>query len=253
MKAKGIYSITNLNDGQHTTYIGSTIQSFKIRWGVHRSALRHGRHVNSHLQRAWDKYGEDAFAFAIVEVVDDVEKVVGRERIWLDFYRMYVPVYNLSTVIGEEGYLGHPHNEVTKERIRRANSGDRHYMYGKKHSRETKKRLSEALSGANNPFYGRKHSLATKRKQSEAKRGKNNPFYGREFSDEHRKNLANSKAKDYPAFENVKTGEIIPPGKNLLKLCRERGFSYASMLGLARGRQKSSGGGVWILSGGREC
>lgn len=65
----GVYEIRNLVNGK--VYIGSTIMSFHRRWDHHRSLLRGNTHKNTHLQRAWNKYGEDSFLFSILEVVDE--------------------------------------------------------------------------------------------------------------------------------------------------------------------------------------
>lgn len=60
--ACGVYKITCVNG---RTYIGSAVDIVK-RWGEHTSALVRGRHHNSKLQRAWSKYGPDAFAFEVM-------------------------------------------------------------------------------------------------------------------------------------------------------------------------------------------
>lgn len=60
----GIYSILNKINGK--VYLGSS-KDISIRFADHRYRLRHNTHTNSRLQRAWNKYGEDAFDFSIVE------------------------------------------------------------------------------------------------------------------------------------------------------------------------------------------
>lgn len=55
-----IYAITRTETGD--CYVGSTISQAQ-RWAHHKSLLRHQKHHCSHLQRAWDKYGADAFVF----------------------------------------------------------------------------------------------------------------------------------------------------------------------------------------------
>ena len=60
--ASGVYTIKNLVSGK--IYIGSA-RLFKRRFSQHKTCLRGGYHQNSHLQRAWNKYGEDAFLFSI--------------------------------------------------------------------------------------------------------------------------------------------------------------------------------------------
>lgn len=62
----GIYKIENKVNGK--VYIGSS-NSIKRRWQKHKALLRHGKHQNSHLQAAWDKYGEDNFSFSVIELL----------------------------------------------------------------------------------------------------------------------------------------------------------------------------------------
>jgi len=58
----GIYTITNTISGK--IYIGQTI-NIRRRWHSHHWHLRKNAHRNSHLQRAWNKYGEKAFVFKV--------------------------------------------------------------------------------------------------------------------------------------------------------------------------------------------
>lgn len=67
-------------------YVGSAINPRK-RWWSHIHALRKGTHHSSYLQRAWNKYGEDAFVFEIVEPVLFVEDLITREQYWIDTLR----------------------------------------------------------------------------------------------------------------------------------------------------------------------
>lgn len=56
----GVYRITCVPNGR--VYIGSSL-GMRKRFSEHRTALRYGRHHSLLLQRAWNKYGEDAFSF----------------------------------------------------------------------------------------------------------------------------------------------------------------------------------------------
>ena len=56
----GIYEIINTANGKR--YIGSA-KNFNRRWRQHRRELQSQRHGNQKLQRAWAKYGEEAFKF----------------------------------------------------------------------------------------------------------------------------------------------------------------------------------------------
>ncbi len=64
-----IYTITHLASGK--TYVGQTT-SVRIRWMMHRSDLKKGKHRNSYLQHAWNKHGADAFEFAVIRDMRDV-------------------------------------------------------------------------------------------------------------------------------------------------------------------------------------
>ena len=60
----GIYKIKNKVN--HKVYIGESID-VKARWSKHRSDLRKGIHHSKYLQIDWNRYGEKAFKFSIVE------------------------------------------------------------------------------------------------------------------------------------------------------------------------------------------
>ena len=59
----GIYAIINKVNGK--IYVGQAV-SIEDRWGDHKARLNRGKHENSHLQRAWDKYGADNFEFTVL-------------------------------------------------------------------------------------------------------------------------------------------------------------------------------------------
>ena len=75
-----IYKIINLMNGKF--YVGSTTNQ-KVRFRQHRKLLRGNRHHCKHLQAAWNKYGEDKFDFARVEIIPDAESLCAAENVWL--------------------------------------------------------------------------------------------------------------------------------------------------------------------------
>ena len=67
----GIYKIINTANGR--LYIGSSML-FKTRRAQHLNSLRKGTHHNKYLQSDFLQYGEVAFEFCVVEVVDDAHQ-----------------------------------------------------------------------------------------------------------------------------------------------------------------------------------
>jgi len=79
----GIYSITHVDSGR--VYIGSAT-NIQSRWNYHRASFRTGKNCSPYLKNAWDKYGEDAFKFDIIEIVPDKNDLLKREQYWIDYY-----------------------------------------------------------------------------------------------------------------------------------------------------------------------
>lgn len=133
----GIYAITNVVNGN--LYIGQTGECFQRRYWHHRWKLRNKQHDNGHLQAAFNKYGEDAFIFEVLEVVDDVSALDEREIAQI---ASHPNAYNILK--GGGGRRGVPMNEHAKQIV---GSKNREHMLGRKHTEETKRKMSEAHKG----------------------------------------------------------------------------------------------------------
>ena len=182
----GIYKILNILNGK--MYIGSSV-SFEQRWTQHRSELRRNKHHSPKLQRAWNKYGEDAFVFSIIEecAPEILEK---REQFWMDHYNAYGRHgYNIALVAGR-AMLGRNHTDEAKAKISEAQKAKQHSLW-RKRSDETRAKISEANKGKKlSPETRAKLSEAakncspeTRAKLSEAKKGNQNRL-GHKHSDE---------------------------------------------------------------------
>lgn len=135
----GIYRIINTVNGK--SYIGKTGMNFGDRWDCHRAQLNGGYHDNPHLQNAWNKYGQDAFEFEVIETVDDVSLLNELEIAYINQYREKDECYNISDG-GDGGYLLGKHmSEDTKKKIGEKNKAN---MTGRKLSEETRKKMSES-------------------------------------------------------------------------------------------------------------
>lgn len=90
----GVYRIKNIKTNKF--YIGSTIDSFRMRLKAHKEALNRGSHKNKYLQNAWNKYGAEAFVFEIVEVCEK-DNCREREQYYLDL-GPWKQMYNINSL-----------------------------------------------------------------------------------------------------------------------------------------------------------
>ena len=174
MKTKtntGLYRLTNKVNGK--IYIGSSIQ-LDIRWaGGNRKTLRGNYSHNAHLQRAWNKYGEDAFIFDVIEYVPDDTPIKMLQDVyeqkWIDETNCCDSSigYNIAKIARGGGF---PMTEDAKENLRILNTG-------RKASAETRKKISDGYMPPSDPD-GKKLKLV------ECNLGDKNPMYGK-FGKEH--------------------------------------------------------------------
>ncbi|NGQ97341.1 GIY-YIG nuclease family protein [Brevibacillus sp. SYP-B805] len=68
----GVYQIKNLRNGKR--FVGSS-PNLPARFNSMLFQLRHGVHRNRSLQAEWNEYGEEAFAFEILEEIKPQEAV----------------------------------------------------------------------------------------------------------------------------------------------------------------------------------
>lgn len=98
-------------------YVGSS-QKMERRWVWHRHVLRRGKHHSPALQRAFKKYGEDAFLFSVLEECS-IAELHDREQYWMLKMRAMGPRgYNVCPRAGSQ--RGYKHSSETKEKMRAA-------------------------------------------------------------------------------------------------------------------------------------
>lgn len=115
-EAPGIYLIRNRVSGK--VYVGSASNLSK-RWSRHRKDLRAGKHSNVYMQSAWNKDGEQAFTFSILEIHARVDEALltTSEQFWMDAYQCYRNEhgYNLCPVArSSRGRPGKPNPNATR-------------------------------------------------------------------------------------------------------------------------------------------
>ena len=112
----GIYIIRNKDNGK--MYIGQS-KNLESRWAQHKTELRANRHPNRYLQGAWNKHGEDAFEFEILEYCS-LDELDEKEQYYIKFYDSGKKGYNLNK--GGQGIKGFKHTEEQISKMRRIQS-----------------------------------------------------------------------------------------------------------------------------------
>jgi group I intron endonuclease len=134
MQRIGIYKIICAINNK--VYIGQSVDMIK-RKASHFYYLRNDSHRNEHLQRAFNKYGEEFFKYEILEECY-FEKLDEREEHYMKLYKSLDRMYGYNIMKTE--HKKYRHSLETKEKISKSNKG-------KTRSEETKRRLSIASKG----------------------------------------------------------------------------------------------------------
>lgn len=105
-----IYKITNkLNQ---KVYIGKTLRDPKIRWREH---IEDSRHPYLPLQRAFNKYGIEAFEFTVLEQINNDSLLNEREKYYINKFNSYKKGYNAT--IGGDGGTTHLLSDSERKKI----------------------------------------------------------------------------------------------------------------------------------------
>jgi len=258
----GIYKIENkLN---HKVYIGQSIH-LERRQKDHIKALCRGKHINKHLQSAWNKYGQDNFEFSVLE--ECAENILTeREQYWIDYYGGLNSSNNYNKrEAGDKGHLSEEsrlkcslHNkgkkviitETTKQKISQALKGRPAKNKGISPSEETKKKLSIRNKGKKKPAFTEEH----KRKLSESHKGKpawnkgiSNKHKGEQLTEQQKLKLRqlHSQLRGIPIRQLDLSGNIIAQYPSTMEAERKTGIKNSNIGACIRGLQKTAGGYIW--------
>lgn len=171
---RGIYKIINIINNKF--YVGSAVD-LKRRKARHFSELRTNKHNNRHLQAAWNKYGEQAFVFVVLEEIAEDANLLAAENIWLHEnvgkdYCYNIGVDATAPMQGMTGELsptwGYRHTQEAIAVIRSTSTGRKQdaetiqrktdHLIGKPKPAAVRAKISATLSGEGNFWYGKERS-----------------------------------------------------------------------------------------------
>jgi len=188
-RASGIYQILCKPTGK--VYIGSAVWIAR-RKREHRNALLSGGHHSKHLQKAWNKYGANAFEFLILEYCDN-EKLIQLEQVYIDLFESHDPKkgFNMVPIAGSN--LGMVTSDDTKKKL-----SEYRKNHPSKLSEKELKILKDRMKG-NSLRLGIKHTDETMERMKISRVGRK-PSLGMHHSDE-------SKAKISKFHKGIKLSE----------------------------------------------
>ncbi len=131
----GVYRI--VNKANNKFYIGSAV-SIHARFRQHRRLLSQNQHFNTHLQAAWNKYGENNFMFEIIESVPK-ELLMKAEQYWIDLCSVNTSKIGYNKRLQASTNLGIKASEQTRKKLSLAHIGH-------KRSPETQTKISATQS-----------------------------------------------------------------------------------------------------------
>lgn len=224
----GIYKITNTVNKKF--YIGSTY-NFAKRKRDHFNALLNNTHSNAHFQASFNKHGEEAFIYEVLETVKDISHLTSVEQTYLDYYgrNFKNKMFNICFIAGSS--LGVKRSKETRKKLSVLNTG-------KKHSKETCKKISDSHKGEKNHFYGKKHSEESLKQMREVKKGK-------KLSEEHKRKIGKShKEPILVERENIETGEVVCYD-SIAEAARSGFFYKGAIAKCCKGKQPRHAGYYW--------
>lgn len=147
----GVYAIHCLESGK--VYVGRSI-NLRRRFYEHNSRLRHNKHPNHYLQRAYIKYGPDAFVFDVLSQAIDEAVLAKMEAHFLKLFRCQAPIgFNLEVITSD--LVSRPSDE-TRSKIGKAHRGRRF--------------SAQTLANMSSGQRGRRHSPRTRDKMASSQR-----------------------------------------------------------------------------------
>jgi group I intron endonuclease len=207
----GAYMIINKVNGK--AYIGIS-KNVKYRLKNHKWLLKERVHFNKRLQNSYNKHGEQAFSFQVLEYCP-IDELSEKEKHYINFFNTVEKGYNLKTG-GHENLV---FSEETKRKISKSNKGRvisqktrekiRKTLTGFKHSEEARRNMGESHKGPGNGNYRKGHLFSEERRinMSLAQKGKKQ-------TEEHIKNMIEARhGKYFSIDEKIKMHELNKKNK----------------------------------------
>lgn len=195
----GIYKIICTKNSRY--YIGSA-KNIKRRWNRHLNDLKNNKHVNIHMQRAYNKYGKDSFNIEILEYCNECDILI-REQFYLDKMMPYIDNFNIGEkAIGGDNITHHPDRDNIVLKMKNA-------LYNRYENQTEEDKLKRSLNimGEKNPNFGNKWNNQQRERMSKQRKGLDSKIKGKSFEEIYGEEKAKELKKSISNYAKTRTGE----------------------------------------------
>ena len=234
----GVYHIVNTKTGKR--YIGSSVD-IECRLKAHQKALANGSHYNNYLQRAWDKWGENAFLWLVYQCCEDGSKALELEQEQLNLFETigrWDELYNVSkdAISPTRGQkLSDEHRRKLSEAHKGKKQSDEHRRKLSEAAKKRPPRLEESNEKSRQAMLGRKASEESRAKMSQAQKGKSQG----PLSEAHKRKISEAnKGKSKPPRTEEHKSKLGRKGKKLSEETKRK-MSEAQRARRAYNREQS--------------
>lgn len=221
----GIYKISCTANNK--IYIGSA-QDIEERFYRHKLLLNKNKHHNIYLQRAWNIYGSNVFAFEVIEFCQP-QDLIFREQFWIDAEKPRL--MNMAFVAGSR--MGVKHSPEAINKIKAAGTG-------RKISPETIEKRRQSLKRK-----GIKLTKECLEKAADARRGKPPSQQSIDFISTLHKGKKQDPDHVEKRISKIRKNYVLtsPDGQDfevshLAKFCKEHSLLPCKICNVVKGRQR---------------
>lgn len=213
-------------------YIGCSVDVNR-RFNSHKNKLVNGVHPNLHLQQSWNKYGQEAFIFEIIEECND-SVLYEREHYYTTYYNTLDNKIGYNKLPTAENKRPAYLTEEIKQKISKSKKGIPCKYKGVKRPAEVVEKIKlnrKSTAGINNPMYGKKNPALSKTNRLRTKETMPSDYVW---------------ASSVAVLQYTKEMELVKKFNSVREAAKSVGRTEGAISMCITGRNKTCAGYIWV-------